>query len=163
MKVLYERVYGFLTDIRLIRGTYKGEQKRQIFRAYLSFYLQRLMKGSSNVTVDVLGYTMQVPDFHMLFEMFKEIFIRNTYHFSTTEKAPRIIDCGGNIGMSVLYFKWLYPDAKITVFEPSPSTVKILRNNIERNALKDVEVVNEALGEKVGKISLFSRIGDRPG
>ncbi len=33
---------------------------------------------------------------------------------------PIILDCGGNQGISTLYFKTLHPDATIHVFEPSP-------------------------------------------
>jgi FkbM family methyltransferase len=43
---------------------------------------------------------------------------------------PVIIDCGGNIGLSVLYFKYLFPNSVITVFEPSPPVFEILKENI---------------------------------
>ena len=47
----------------------------------------------------------------------KEIFIENIYKQTLREK-PYIIDCGANIGMSVIYMKQLYPQAEIIAFEP---------------------------------------------
>jgi FkbM family methyltransferase len=64
--------------------------------------------------------------------------------------APVIIDAGSCIGMSVLYFKSVYPAARITAFEPDPEVCGVLRRNLERNGAGDVRIVNAGLGAAEG-------------
>ena len=49
---------------------------------------------------------------------FKEVFIEEVYKQEFRQK-PFIIDCGANIGMSIIYLKRLRPDAEIIAFEPN--------------------------------------------
>ena len=90
------------------------------------------------------------------FDLYEDIFINHVYDFNPTRPDPRILDCGSNIGMSVLYFKHLYPEARIVGFEPDPSIMTFLRENIDRNGLKDVEIINAALASEPGTITLNS-------
>lgn len=46
-----------------------------------------------------------------------EIFAAKNYAFKTTNPTPFIIDCGSNIGVSIVFFKYLYPQAHILSFE----------------------------------------------
>ncbi len=78
-------------------------------------------------------------------EMYNEIFIGKAYYFKTKKNKPLIIDIGANIGMSVLYFKALYPDSKIICFEPNPDVFQVLLKNINANKLTDVTAVNAAV------------------
>src|SRR5574343_383343 len=41
----------------------------------------------------------------------EEIFETEIYKFQTQDEIPYIIDCGANFGLSILYFKKLYPNA----------------------------------------------------
>ncbi|GAB2768160.1 hypothetical protein GCM10027275_08340 [Rhabdobacter roseus] len=90
-------------------------------------------------------YTLQVPDVMSFLFQHKEIFADEFYHFQTTESTPVILDCGANVGMSVLYFKELYPAARITAFEAEPAIADLLRANLLRNVITDVEVVDRAV------------------
>lgn len=76
---------------------------------------------------------------------FREIFVEEIYSFASTNKDPKILDCGANIGLSVLYFKERFPDSKLTVFEADPSIFETLKENITTNGLKDVELINKAV------------------
>ena len=40
------------------------------------------------------------------FDLYEDIFVNHVYDFDAQREDPRILDCGSNIGMSVLYFKW---------------------------------------------------------
>ena len=84
----------------------------------------------------------------------KEIFLNEEYKFSSEKKNPFIIDCGSHIGLSILYFKSLYPDSEVIGFEPNPENFKILQKNIKENKLPRVKVFNFALSNKVGETSL---------
>jgi FkbM family methyltransferase len=85
----------------------------------------------------------------------REIFDEQIYNFESSKENPVIIDCGSNIGVSVLYFKKIYPNAKIIAFEPDPDNYELLLKNIEINNLKDVITYNLALSDMSGDIDLF--------
>jgi FkbM family methyltransferase len=44
-------------------------------------------------------------------------------------KTPMIVDCGANIGASVLWFNARYPEAHIVAVEPAPDNFALLRTN----------------------------------
>lgn len=75
----------------------------------------------------------------------KEIFIDRTYAFHSDTFTPRIIDCGANIGLSILFFKSIYPEARIIAFEPDADIFRILNQNLSNFYLTDVEVINKAV------------------
>lgn len=89
------------------------------------------------------------------FLIYKDVFLYKDYFFKTNKKSPFIIDCGSNIGISVLYFKKLYPKSRIIAFEPNPKTFKLLEKNITHNNIKNVKLINAAVGKKNGKIKFF--------
>jgi FkbM family methyltransferase len=93
--------------------------------------------------------------------LYGEIFTDPSYYFETGKSSPFIIDCGSNIGMSILFFKALYPDSTIIGFEPAADSFAFLRRNIEANKLNGVQVYPFALGEVAAKVTLFRQ--EQPG
>jgi len=85
----------------------------------------------------------------------REIFGENIYYVDLENKSPLIIDVGAHIGLSVLYFKMLFPKSRIMAIEPHPETVKILRKNVEMSRLENVEIVEAAVGKERGEKSFF--------
>jgi FkbM family methyltransferase len=77
---------------------------------------------------------------------YEEIFTKRGYEVTGLGDNPHIIDCGGNIGLSVIWFKRRYPGARITVFEADPALAEILDMNVRRCGLRSVEVVRAAVG-----------------
>ena len=67
-----------------------------------------------------LSFRVQFVSFSEFFILIREIFIYEPYHFNSKKEDPVIFDCGGNIGLATIYFKFLYPRAKVVVFEPVP-------------------------------------------
>ena len=59
----------------------------------------------------------------------EEIFRSKVYQFKAKTDAPHIIDAGANIGLSVLFFKELYPQATIVAYEPDSAIFKLLERN----------------------------------
>jgi FkbM family methyltransferase len=88
--------------------------------------------------------------------LFREIFVRNEYAFQAAGDRPVIFDCGANIGMATLFFKWLYPGCEIHAFEPHPETFAVLSENVTRNQLAHVALHNVALVAKPGRFDLFT-------
>lgn len=92
--------------------------------------------------------------------IYTDVFKNLEYKFFTKNKTPFIIDGGSHIGLSILYFKQLYPDSTIIGFEPNPKNFKILQKNIKENKLSNVEVFNFALSDKKGITNLLINIGE---
>lgn len=96
---------------------------------------------------------------------FKEIFVDEIYK-QDLPAHPYIIDCGANIGLSVIYLKHHYPDAEILAFEPDEKNFQLLEANVRSFNLHNVHLKKEAVWiEKTvlqfaGEGSMSSRIGD---
>lgn len=73
----------------------------------------------------------------------QEVIEKDIYRFNTKKTTPIIIDCGANIGLSVIYFKKLYSDAIIEAFEPDPKIFQVLSWNIASFGFNNV-ILNEA-------------------
>jgi FkbM family methyltransferase len=73
-----------------------------------------------------------------------EIFLEEIYK-QTLPANARVLDCGANIGLSVIYLKQICPTAKITAFEPDKGNYELLARNIQTFELKDVVIREEAI------------------
>lgn len=74
-----------------------------------------------------------------------EIFKTNIYKFNCNTNEPLIIDCGANIGLSLIYFKQLFPNAKIKAYEPDPNIFETLAFNVKSFGFNHVEVFQKAI------------------
>ena len=83
-----------------------------------------------------------------------EIFKEEIYKFTSESPTPYIIDCGANIGLSVLYFKRLFPDSEIVAFEPDEKIFKILERNT--NSLENVTIEKKAVWTEETTLEFFS-------
>jgi FkbM family methyltransferase len=82
-----------------------------------------------------------------------EIWKRQIYHFVTAELQPLIIDGGANVGLSVVYFKWLFPNSRLIAFDADPRVFQTLSENVKSFGLSDVTLYNNAvLTEKIGPV-----------
>jgi FkbM family methyltransferase len=84
---------------------------------------------------------------------YDEIFHKEMYRFDTGNPHPVILDCGANIGLSVIYFKKLFPGAELIAFEPDEANYALLMKNIELNGLQNVTVHKAAVWVKDGTIT----------
>jgi FkbM family methyltransferase len=99
---------------------------------------------------------VRINDGPNFFMQYKDIFVNRIYHFESASLAPTVLDCGGNIGMSVLYYKLMYPQARITTFEPDPSVFGYLQDNMARHGLHDVKLVQAAVCGREGSLTFHS-------
>jgi FkbM family methyltransferase len=102
-----------------------------------------------------LNYTVRITDGPNFYMQYKDEFIRRIYHFETQRPDPLIIDGGGNIGMSILYFKHIYPNSRLIAFEPDLAIFRLLEENMTRNGLTNVTLVNAGLGAESGTATFF--------
>ncbi|CAG4991425.1 hypothetical protein DYBT9275_00750 [Dyadobacter sp. CECT 9275] len=120
----------------------KTPEDRMLLRLLMKYGDKPRYKKTA-VTFD--QYKMVVPDCMSFLWQYKEIFADGSYKFSSGSETPVIIDCGANIGMSILYFKNLFPKADITAFEASPAIAHLLRSNLSDNHIEDVKVIEKAV------------------
>jgi FkbM family methyltransferase len=111
---------------------------------------------------------MEYVSLGQLIIQYEEIYIKRHYAFAVKSKSPVIIDCGGNIGLSAIWFLMNYPECKITVFEPDANLAEIIRKNLKSAGynpdiciqkavwVKDGEIGFDGSGNDRGKISLSS-------
>jgi FkbM family methyltransferase len=127
--------------------------KRDLARAVLRLHIPDA--GKLPNPVNLLGYRVSYfhPEHVRLF--FREIFLERSYFFCADHEPSLILDCGSNIGMSILLFKKMYPQARILGFEPDPDTFRILQQNIDQNRLKDVTLYQCALSGAEATIGFY--------
>jgi FkbM family methyltransferase len=160
MNHLVERVLlgpDWLRDAgRLSRNCLPPPLKRRALRTQASLY-RRLVFGAAQRPVQARILDFEVAAFSLknLALLFREMFVDLDYFFEAPNRAPFILDCGSNIGMSVLFFKALYPVATIIGFEPATATFDLLQRNVCRNELRDVVVHQCALGHDESMVDFF--------
>lgn len=98
------------------------------------------------------GLTINCNDLLTFYIEAKRIFLNRKYEFETSNPSPKIIDCGGNIGLFTLFAKQQYPGAQITVFEPNSESFNLINRNLKANNMEDVEVINAGLYKFKGKV-----------
>ena len=140
-----------------------------LVRTYLRMKLKqaalatRRGRGNGGPRVEsVLGWSVACFDYPALVDLFEEIFVHRHYVFEASHPRPLILDCGSNIGMSVLFFKWLYPDCEIIAFEPDPGTFSLLGRNVLDNRLAGVRLVRSAVCDRDGPVEFYVD-PERPG
>jgi FkbM family methyltransferase len=116
----------------------------------IKFELNNLRKGKeilrfTPVELNFLDHKLYVHDIASYHLGLNEVFQDEIYKFTTSNKEPLIIDCGANLGMSIIYFKKLYPDAKIIAFEADKNIFNFLEKNVRSFGLKNVELINKAV------------------
>ncbi len=132
------------------------------FRAATAFALTH-MRNKLNpphdgrlACIPVGPYVFYFPSLDYFVGLFTEIFFKETYFIPNTDKPIQVIDCGANIGVSLLYIKTRAPNAHVLCFEPNPAARAVLEKNIATNNWgKDVQVFPYALGKKKGTTEFF--------
>ena len=134
-------------------------RRRALLSTYLRvqfkyFVLVRLL-GRKITREHILGFTVEFAKYEQFLIVFCEIFVTQVYRFTPVRPAPVIFDCGANIGMAAIYFKWMYPQSRIVAFEPEPATFELLKRNVEMNLLQNVELHCEAVGGAPGTVPFY--------
>jgi FkbM family methyltransferase len=110
--------------------------------------------------VDLLDRDFKIADSISFFYSFREIFSQEIYKFNSPRKSPIIVDCGSNYGTSIVYFKSLYPEARIIGVEADSKIFELLKWNIESRNYQDVTLMNKAvLGNANGELVRFYNEG----
>jgi FkbM family methyltransferase len=132
------------------RNWLKSFEYREITRLKKN---QRYISGKT----ELIGKPIIFPDAASFLSQYNELFIKQIYKFSSTSSTPFIIDCGANIGMSILYFKSQFPDAEIYAFEPDKEVYKYLSSNVKNEG---VTLFNKGVWDKEMTLTFHSEGAD---
>ncbi|HUQ96897.1 MAG TPA: FkbM family methyltransferase [Chitinophagaceae bacterium] len=130
-----------------ILGNVPLEQQENRF-GKLTWRNEKVLKHQEDVnekTARLSGLNIHYIRPYELLHTYKDLFENQIYKFSSTTKTPLVIDCGANIGLSVLYFKSLYPAATIIAFEPDHTNFVLLEKNVNANAWSSVTIHKQAV------------------
>ena len=124
----------------------RGESEPLVQREFTR--LRRELESGPRYTkkaVKFLDYQIDIVDNISFIWQFRDIFVEEVYRFAGPEEAPLIYDCGANVGVSCLYFKALFPRARIKAFEADPKIADMLAKNLALNGYDDIEVFKKAV------------------
>lgn len=85
-----------------------------------------------------------------------ELFEKNIYEFKSDSPKPIILDCGANMGLSVLYYSKSFPNAEIIAFEPDQSVLPFLERNIVDQQLSNVTLHKKAVWSKEEVLTFYT-------
>ncbi len=141
---------------RIIRLIFNPEYRKRHYE------LKRLKshRRYSPTTTMLLSHKLCIPDTASFLSAYKEIFEHEIYKFVSSSDSPIIIDCGANIGLSVIYFKQIYPGAKIIAFEPDVDIFNILQENLKSFNYTDVVCINKALWDEETELDFYQEGSD---
>lgn len=115
----------------------------------------RWLKGFINI----FNHNFHFHDAICFYDSYQEIIRDEIYKFKPVSSKPVIIDCGANMGVSVLYFATEYPTATIIAFEPEDDIYKILEENIASFKFTNVSLQKKAVWDKETKLEFFTDHG----
>ena len=154
--------FQIFRDIKRIIGgsSTPGFSVSSVGRSYWRLSLLGKEDTASAKQIRLLEYEVSYFNADTLFALFRDLFLARVYEAHFDNDRPIIIDCGSNIGMSIFFFKTMYPGAQIVGFEPNPVQFDLLSKNIEINELTDTMVLQKAVSDSRGTIDFFLNEND---
>lgn len=110
--------------------------------------------------VKLFGKPFRYTDARSMVFTVDHVFNRGVYAFDTDKPNPLILDAGANIGVSLLYFKKRFPDAKVICFEPDRRVFSALETNVKTFGLTHCELHRAALWSQESVIEFCSEGAD---
>lgn len=80
-------------------------------------------------STSIFGGKFEFTDARSFLHQYKYLFNGKKCLFAALNTPPCIIDCGANIGVSIMWWKHLYPNAQIIAFEADPKIFAVLERN----------------------------------
>ena len=124
----------------------------------LAVYLWLVFKKISYVSLNefrirIGAFDLVACDIDQFTKIFVDIFVKSQYYSDINDrykKSMRVVDVGSHIGLSVIYFRLLFPKSKILGVEASPMSYALLKQNIQRNKMKKVRVLKGMVSNHKG-------------
>ena len=102
------------------------------FSAAVLVYFKLKTKKLDATKVKNLSHPFKMRDNPFDYATFEEVILKETYNIPLDFSPKKIIDCGGNIGLTACYFATKFPQANIITIEPDTDNFTVLSENIAR-------------------------------
>jgi FkbM family methyltransferase len=92
------------------------------------------------------------------FRYFPNGYEKENFCFINEQIKPgmNVLDVGAHIGlMTVIFGKKVGDKGSVYAFEPTPTTIKILRETIKLNKINNISTIPAALADKKGKLTFY--------
>jgi FkbM family methyltransferase len=156
MKLLASGVFNRITH--LFESPYR--------KVGIGFVREKILKHTRNnkiKPISVCGFRILYKDDLSFIHSLEEIFFSDIYKSNYDKnKRVKIIDCGTNIGMSILYFKLNNPLAEIEAFEPDKKNYELLNSNLRNWNFNNINISDSAIWINDDEIE-FMNTGDLGG
>jgi FkbM family methyltransferase len=130
------------------------------FYFLVKLIILNLIKKSGFIRLN--GWKIRSIDVKSLIGMYHEIMYQEHYKFNQKSNSPLIIDCGSNIGLSVLYFNKTIKNAEIIAIEADPKIASILEENLKLNKC-EAKIIQKAIWITNDEELSFGSIGGDAG
>ncbi len=144
------------TATNIVKGVFRSKKQRNSSFKKISWTQEKILKHQEDKNVKSLNFGKFIIWYKRPYELlhtYKEIFENEIYKFQTDTSEPFIIDCGSNIGLSIIYYKQLYSGSTIIAFEPDEQNFQLLEKNISTNNYKNIQLNKAAAWITDGEIS----------
>lgn len=132
-------IQSITKEISRVRRRWKQTESEKPFQHLLTAPRYQPM------TVKVLEQPFKIADALSFYWSYQEIFGNEIYQFDGATESPRIVDCGANCGLSVVYFKHRFPGAHICAVEADPHIFDLLSHNVNSRDLSNVQLIHAAV------------------
>lgn len=143
-----------------LQKTVSGAAVQRRKKAGLTWFKEKYLKHATGGIIRTYVYKGRKIFYNSPQEFLhtlREIFINEIYLIELPSDAF-IIDCGSNIGLSIIYLKEKFPLSEIIAFEPDSNNYELLCKNINSMQLKNVTARQEAVWIRDEELS-FSNEG----
>ncbi|MBL7952456.1 MAG: FkbM family methyltransferase [Flavobacteriales bacterium] len=111
-------------------------------------------------TIVYRDYRIAVTDMLSVAWQIKEFFGDERMKFTSAARRPLVIDCGANVGVSLLYYHAIMPHAHVICFEPDAKVFACLEQNMRANGVTGVECRKEVVWVHADGVSFGSEGAD---
>lgn len=148
-------------EVRPVFGLAKSEEDERLGQAKTAI---RSPKHVATHIIDAVtdgdlvrlaGGSLQYREKHAFWTLVQELLVDEGYFFASQTDRPFILDCGAHYGVSIYFFKRLFPNAQIVAFEPVPELRELALENVRRNGFTDVEILPYCLAEHAGTHTFY--------
>ena len=139
-----------------VKHIYKMLTQKNYFEYSLLSSQLKNKKRYQEQAVKVNKWNLLIPDNASFLSAYEELLLNEIYKFETKKNKPKILDLGANIGLSILFFKELYPESEVIAYEADPKIFNYLKNNVHNNGYKDVQLINKAVWSENATLNFCS-------
>lgn len=100
------------------------------FTEAVKIYLHLKLGSLKSLRLKGLKYPFVIRDNPSDYATFTEVLVKKDYRLPFAFEPKTIIDAGGNIGLTALFFANQFPDAGIVTIEPDKNNFDILKKNV---------------------------------